>query len=422
MKKFLFVLFLFAINLFSQQNFDKNFFNKALRIDFFQNGDKTTEMITFDKLIEEPIWSGSKNYLVDKLNYGNYLMKIIDESSSELIYSRGFSTLFQEWQTTEEAKTVKKSMSGSLIFPYPKTKVVFEIYKRDKRNNFNKIFSYNINPDSYFIITEKRKPYPSFQVHYSGESSQKLDIVLIPEGYTINEMEKFKKDCQRFSQYLFEYSPFKEHKDKINFWGVEAPSPESGTDIPGKDIWVRTLVNSNFYTFDSERYLMTTDYHSIRDVAANAPNDQIFILVNTTKYGGGGIYNYYNVTSVDHAASKQVFVHEFGHGLAGLADEYGDDPTYQDYYLPDVEPWEPNITTLVNFNSKWKTLVKQDVPIPTPNEEKYKNEIGAFEGAGYVPKGVYRSTSNSIMRAFSSNEFNKVSKDVLEKIILTYTE
>ncbi len=422
MKKILLSLIFTTHVLLAQVIFNDYFDDKSLRLDFYQTGDRSTELISFDKLIEESIWSGSKVSLIDKFGYGNYMLKIIDADSKALIYSKGFSTLFQEWQTTEEAKHIQRSMSGSVVFPFPKNKVIVEILKRDRNNNFDKIFEYPVDPKSYFIIKEKVKPYPDFKVHNSGEPSKKLDIVLLPEGYSENEMEKFKEDCKRFSEYLFEYSPFKENRDKINIWGVEAPSPESGTDIPGKNVWVRTLLNSHFYTFDSERYLMTTDYHSIRDLAANAPNDQIFILVNTSKYGGGGIYNYYNVTSVDNQASKQVFIHEFGHGLAGLADEYGDDPTYQDFYPPDVEPWEPNITTLVNFDSKWKKDVDKSTPIPTPDEEKFRNKIGTFEGAGYVPKGVYRSTHNSIMRAFSSNEFNKVCKDVLEQIILSYTE
>jgi hypothetical protein len=422
MKNILLLLIFSAHFLFAQGIFDDYFVEKTLRLDFYQTGDRNTELISFDKLIEEPFWSGSKVSLIDKFGYGNYMLKVFDEDSRSLIFSKGFSTLYQEWQTTEEAKHIQRSMSGSVVFPFPKNKVIVEILKRDKRNNFEKKFEYQVDPKSYFIIKEKVKPYPDFKVHYSGEPAKKLDIVLLPEGYSENEMGKFKDDCKRFAGYLFEYSPFKENSDKINIWGVEAPSPESGTDIPGKNVWVRTLLNSHFYTFDSERYLMTTDYHAIRDLAANAPNDQIFILVNTSKYGGGGIYNYYNVTSVDHQSSKQVFVHEFGHGLAGLADEYGTDPTYQDFYPTDVEPWEPNITTLVNFDSKWKRDVDKDTPVPTPDEEKYRNSIGAFEGAGYVPKGVYRSTHNSIMRAFTSNEFNKVCKDVLQKIIFSYTE
>jgi hypothetical protein len=199
-----------------------------------------------------------------------------------------------------------------------------------------------------------------------------------------------------------------------------APSIDTGTDIPRDNVWKNTIVNSSFYTFDSERYLMTTDIKTLRDIASSVPYDQIVILVNTDKYGGGAIYNYYSLTAANNPSSANVFVHEFGHGLAGLADEYGNDPTYIDYYPSGVEPWEPNITTLVDFENKWKDLISENTPIPTPDTEDYRNVIGVFEGAGYVPNGVYRSTYDSIMRSLSEKGFNIVSQRAMEKIINFY--
>ncbi len=422
MKNLFALLFFICVSIHAQINFNNFFTGKTLRMDYYHTGNKDSEIISFNRLIEEGPWSGSKNNLIDNLNFGNYFLKVFDDSTNQLIYSRGFSDLYQEWQTTEEAKTITRTMEGSVVMPFPKVKVKVEIDRRDKQNNFVKKFEYVVDPKNYFIIEEKIAPYPDFKVHYSGDSSDKLDIVFIPEGYTKDEMEKFHKDCERFAGYLFEYSPFKENENKINIWGVEAPSEESGTDIPGKHVWKNTLLDSRFYTFDSERYLMTTNYFKVKNIAANAPYDQIYILVNSSKYGGGSVYDFYSMTTVDNKASKQVFVHEFGHGLAGLADEYGSDDTYQDMYPPNVEPWEANLTTLVNFESKWKNLVEPGTPIPTPNEDKYKNKIGVFEGGGYVAKGVYRPTFNSIMNSFSSNEFNEVCKNALQKIINFYSE
>lgn len=422
MKKLFVLLLCFVINNNAQIKFDDYFDDQTLRFDFYHTGNKTAEAISFDKLVREGQWSGSKKNLIDNFGYGNYFLKVFDAASNQLIYSKGFSTLYQEWQTTEESKSTTRSFSGSVILPFPKNNIRIEIYKRDRKNNFEKKFEYTVDTKNYFIISERIKPFDNFKVHYSGDPSTKLDIVFIPEGYSQAEMEKFYNDCEKFSGYLFDYSPFKENKDKINIWGIEAPSAESGTDIPGKNIWKQTLINSRFYTFDSERYLMTADYHTVRDVAANAPYDQIFIMVNTSKYGGGAIYNFYSMTCVDDKAANQVFVHEFAHGLAGLADEYGNDNTYQDMYPTDVEPWEPNLTTMVNFESKWKNLLEPDTPIPTPAEEKYKNKIGVFEGGGYVAKGVYRPTFNSLMNSFKSNEFNQVCKNVLQNIINHYAE
>lgn len=422
MKKIVLAVILLSTSVFAQIKFDDYFIDKTLRMDFYHTGNAATENISFDKLIEEGQWSGSKINLVDKFEYGYYVLRVTDSASGNLIYSRGFSTLYQEWQTTEESKKIIRTFPGSVSMPFPKNKIMVEIFRKDKRNNLEKKFEYEVDPNDYFIIKEKIKPYSNFKVHYSGEPSKKLDIVLIPDGYTKDEIEKFKNDCERFASYLFEYSPFKENENKINIWGVDAPSIESGTDIPAKDIWKETILNSRFYTFDSERYLMTSDYFSVKDVAANAPYDQIYIIVNTDKYGGGSIYNFYSATAADNKLSKQIFVHEFGHGFAGLADEYADDSTYLDYYPLDVEPWEANITTLVNFESKWKNLIDKDTPVPTPKEDKFKNKIGVFEGGGYVNKGVYRPTMNSIMNSFSSNEFNEVCKNAIQKLIDFYSE
>lgn len=422
MKK-LFISFLVLSNIiFGQFNYEDYFTQKTLRLDFYHTGDAKNETISFERLIEEDDWGGSKTNLVDKFNYGYYFFNVIDSIENKIIYSRGFSTLYQEWQTTEEARTTIRSFGGSVTFPFPKRKTRIEIFRKDRKNNPALKFEYTIDPESYFIIKEKIQPRENFKVHYSGDPNKHLDIVFIPEGYSKAEMEKFKSDCKRFTDYLFDYSPFKENKNKINIWGVLAPSEESGTDIPGNNIWKQTILNSRFYTFDSERYLMTSDYFEVKNLAANAPYDQIYILVNTDKYGGGAIYNFYNLTAADNKLSKQIFVHEFGHGFAGLADEYADDATYGDYYPLDVEPWEANITTLVNFESKWKNLVSSHTPIPTPSEDKYKNQIGVFEGGGYVNKGVYRSTYNSLMNSFTSNEFNQISKEAIQKLIDYYSE
>ncbi|MCF8239997.1 MAG: IgA Peptidase M64 [Melioribacteraceae bacterium] len=421
--KFIVLLLLATSVSVSQVNFDDYFLNKSLRVDFYHTGDAQIEIISFDEMIEEPYWGGSHVNLIDDFKYGNYFLEVYDFESNRLIYSRGFSTLFQEWQTTAQSKKLDMSFSGSVSFPFPKNKIVMKLFRRDRKNNFNEIFDLEISPDDYFIKNDNRKQFENFKIHFSGDSKEKLDIVFIPDGYTKEEMDKFRNDCKRFSDYLFNYEPFKSSPAMINTWGIAAPSDESGTDIPGEDIWVNTLLNSSFYTFDSERYLMTTDYKSVKDLAANAPYDQIIILVNTDKYGGGGIYNFYLTTAADHPVSEKIFIHEFGHSFAGLADEYyTSDVSYEDFYPLDVEPWEPNITTMVDFESKWKNIINSETPIPTPNEDSFKDVIGAFEGAGYMAKGIYRSSLSSIMITLSAESFNEVSKDVLGKLIKFYAE
>ncbi|MEO8399043.1 MAG: M64 family metallopeptidase, partial [Ignavibacteriaceae bacterium] len=214
-----------------------------------------------------------------------------------------------------------------------------------------------------------------------------------------------------------------ENKNKFNILGIEAPSEESGTDIPPKNIWKKTLFMTKFYTFDLDRYLMTIDNKDIRDAASNVPYDQIVLLVNTEMYGGGAIYNHYSVAVSDNNYSEYIFIHEFGHGFASLGDEYYDsDVAYKDFYSSDVEPLDPNLTTLVNFDSKWKDLVDPSTPIPTPVEDKYIDKVGAFEGGGYVEKGVYRPAYDCTMKSISINNFCPVCKRAIQQMIDFYSE
>lgn len=415
--KSILIFILFISTAVCATSFDEYFENKTMRVDFYHYGDKNSDNIIFHKIYEEKFWGGSKVNLIDTIGYGNYFFKVFDKKSDKLIFSRGFSSLFQEWQFTEEAKSKQRVFNETIVFPYPKNEVILKIFRRDRRNNFIEEFSRLINPTDIYIVKESKKNYDYEKLYFNSLPEKALDIVLIPEGYTAIEIDKFRKRAKEFSDFMISINPFDEYKNKINFWLIISPSDESGCDIPGQNVWKNTLLNSTFYTFESERYLMTTEMWKIRDIASNVPYDQIFILVNTDKYGGGGIYNYYSITSADNPLSAKVFVHEFGHGFVGLADEYGDDPTYINYYPSDIEPWEPNITTLADFKSKWKKYVAPTIPIPTPNDFIYQDKIGVFEGAGYASQKVYRSTFDSIMRSLKSNAFNFVCKQAIRKML-----
>lgn len=421
--RIIFIIILLNSSIFSQVKFDEFFFEKTLRLDYFHTGNNKEDTYSFDELIEEPFWGGSKKNLIDIFNYGKYKFEVYDEMNGKLIYSRTYATLFNEWQTTKEAEQTTKSFSETVVFPYPKKPVRVEFYSRNKENELIKKFEYKIDPENYFIKTERSGKYNLFEVVNSGESSVKVDIVIIPDGYTVDEMDKFKDDCNRFTGYLFGSSPFKENKDKFNIWGIKAPSEDSGPDIPAEDVWNKTVVSSKFYTFDLERYLMTRANKELRTLASYAPYDQIYILVNSQKYGGGSIYNHYSVCVSDNTNSEFVFVHEFGHGFVSLGDEYyTSDVAYKDFYPTEVEPLDPNLTTLVDFDSKWKDMVEDGTPIPTPDTEEYDDKVGAFEGGGYVTEGVYRPFTDCTMKSITINNFCPVCKRAIQQMIDFYTE
>jgi hypothetical protein len=423
MKRMFFIFALFCGIVSAQIKFDDYFENKSLRFDYFHTGNITEDSYSFDEMKEEPFWGGSKVNLLDPFDYGKYKVETYDVKSGNMIFSKTYTTLFNEWQTTAEAKKTYKTFSETVVIPFPKDDVMLKFYSRDRKNNWVKKYEYSISPRNYFISKERHLEFKTIDVVNSGPSDKCVDIVIIPEGYTAAEMDLFKEDCKKFAGYLFNSSPFKENKSKFNIRGVLAPSLESGTDIPKNNIWKKTIVNTSFYTFDVERYMMTSDNKSVRDLAANAPYDQIYIIVNSEKYGGGAIYNHYSVGSNHNPYAEYVFVHEFGHGFAGLADEYyNSEVAYEDPYPLDVEPIEPNITTLVHFEKKWKSMVEKDVPVPTPAEEKYFSKVGAFEGGGYIAKGVYRPKYDCTMKSKTADNFCPVCKKAIEDMIRFYSE
>lgn len=390
----------------TQAQFENYFLNKTLRFDYYHCGDHQEQEYFFDELKEEPYWAGSKFSLIDTTGYGNQMFKIIDKATDKVIYSRGFCTLFNEWQTTEEAHHIRKAMPESVVFPYPQKPVRLELYARNHKGKFEKKLEQDIDPQSHFI--RKFTPrYETFEVAYSGEPSQRVDIVLIPEGYTLNEKAKFTAACQNFAREFFSYSPYRENADRFNIRAVWAPSQESGVTLPGEHIWRNTAAKAQFYTFDSERYQMIEDFQGLRDLAAHVPYDYIYVLSNTQKYGGGGIFNFYGISAAHHPTSTgKIYVHEFGHVLLGLGDEYAGNVSYSDMYPPNIEPWEANLTTLTHFDRKeWKKMIDKTTPIPTPATPEYAHKTGVYEGGGYVGKGVYRPYQTCLMKEFSTGQF-----------------
>ncbi len=423
MKKSIFILILVTLSFQVKASFDAFFIEKTMRIDYIHAGNSNNEFYYIEDLKQEPYWGGSQNQLIDTFKYGHYFFEIYDAASGILIYSRGYSSLFGEWQTTNEAKEMNKAFYESIVFPFPKNNVIVKWYSRNYLGKFEEKMQYLLDPSNYFIDPVQQKKYPLYQALQSGDPKNKVDIVILPEGYTADEMELFKNDCDKFVQEMFNFHPYSNYKEYFNIIGVLAPSIDSGNDIPADSIWKNTQLSTQFYTFDSERYCMTEDYKSVRDLASNAPYDQIYILVNNEKYGGGAIYNFYNVSVNSNAKSGQIFIHELGHGFVGLADEYYTSSTsYNDFYNMNIEPWEPNITTLVDFDSKWKHLLKKGTPIPTPATEENKETMGAFEGGGYVAKGIFRPRQDCLMNSFKDNIFCGACEEAIVEMILFYTD
>jgi hypothetical protein len=447
--------------------FDTFFTNYVLRVDYFHSGTATEERIAIDQAYAGGEWPESRTRLIDDLNLGHYLLRVSDAATNQVIFSRGYSTLFNEWQTTEEARRgVFKTMHETARMPLPKKPVIVEILRRDRQNYFSQqLFATVIDPASRFVSREKRAtPAEIFPLVKNGDPANKLDIAVIAEGYTPAQKQKFSNDSKRLMDIFFDHSPFKENKQHLNVSAVFVASSEEGPDDPRQAVWRNTALGMSFNTFDTDRYMMSLENRAIQDAAANVPFDYIIILVNSAKYGGGGIFRFYACTTVDNDRSDYVLVHEFGHAFAALADEYfTSDVAYTDAYPAGVEPFEPNITRLLNAPQiKWQQFVEKDTPIPTPwdqagyfkleeerlkalqaakteaerqsvrqkysklldeffAKQKYWGKVGAFEGAGYAAKGIYRPTLRSIMIS-GTRDFAPVNTAAVERVIEFYVE
>jgi hypothetical protein len=452
------------------QDFNSWFTDNTMRLDYFHSGTANEEHFATDRIVSDGIWSGSKKVLLDELKLGLYFFKVIDKESSTLLYSRGFADIFGEWQSTPEASEKWGTFNESLRFPWPLKPITVILQKRDSLNNFKTIWTTDIDPDP-----SKRQVNPAELIHSNkvdiiaenGSAESKVDIVILGDGYTGNEMEKFRKDAQRLSGYLMNKEPFLSRKNDFNIRAIETPSEVSGVNKPHHNVFKRTPLSVHYSSFDSERYALSYDNRTIRDVASQVPYDLMVIMVNERTYGGGGIYNLYTTVSADNKFAEYIMIHEMGHHMGALADEYYTSSV--SYEMPDItaEPWETNITALFDKNNlKWKDLVEPGTPVPTPwnkeefdrfgysiqkerdslraamvpeeimedlftrqmnreneyfEKELYRDKVGAFEGAGYMAKGLYRPQIDCIMYT-RHLQFCKVCRRSLEDVIDQYTK
>ncbi|MFZ0389887.1 MAG: M64 family metallopeptidase [Calditrichia bacterium] len=465
--------------------FDTYFSDHTMRIDYYHIGDADSEWITLDQIYKQGQWAGSTRNLVDEFNNGRYYVKVYDATGNKLIYSRGFDSYFGEYQTSGPAgEGIKRTYHESALIPYPKNPVRFTIESRNREKQLQTIFSQIINPDSSSII--RQEPGGDVQVYEvlkNGDPHRKVDVAFIAEGYTAGEKEKAKQDFRVFSDILFSIEPYKSRQDQFNIYGVFKASVESGVDEPTHGSYRNTVVDATFNSMGSERYLLTENNRALRDLAAHAPYDALVIMVNHDRYGGGGIYNFFCTFTTDNQWREYLLLHEFGHSFTGLADEYYTSSTaYNEFYPTGIEPTEPNITALQNPPGvKWDSLLSSGIEIPTPwaktsfdtMDERYQNvrqklneeiarlerenapqeqismlkeesedlsrkharimdkfleaspyfgKVGAFEGAGYSSKGLYRPMLDCLMFSKGSKPFCDVCRAAVEKMIQYYTE
>ena len=440
---------------------------RTMRLDFYHTGSSTEEVFSLDRVVVEPLpWPGDPRHAVDETNLGKYLFEVRDAKTNAILYSRGFSSVYGEWETTDEAHTIRRTFQESLRFPTPDAPVQVVLKKRDAKNLFREVWTIAVDPKDIFIDRSTPKaPAPLIEIQKNGDPSEKVDFLIIGDGYTAAEAAKFERDARRMTEVLFATSPFKERRKDFNVWALCPPAAESGVSRPSTGVYRDSPLGASYDAFGSERYVLTFDNHALRRAAQFAPYEFVEILANNRTYGGGGIHNLYSTVAVDNAWANYVFVHEFGHHFAGLADEYYTSAVSYAPATERVEPWEPNVTALLDPAAlKWRDLVSPDTPIPTPwgkeafetysreiqqrrarirserkpeevmealfreelaheqgmfAREKYAGRVGAFEGANYEAKGFYRPEVDCIMFT-RTNHFCAVCRRAIERVIDMY--
>ena len=405
------------------QRFEDFFDDKTLRIDYNFAGDVNRQEISVDQLNVSPHWYGKHQRLAELPVEGNGQITVRSHRTGEVIYRHSFSTLFQEWLSYPEAQTVRKSFENVFLVPMPKDTVDITLDLRNNRREVMATLTHQVVPTDILIrrIGEKNvTPYVTIQ--QAKDSLHCIHIAYMAEGYQAHEMSTFINDVHVAMEALFEHEPFKSMRDRFHIVAVKSPSQESGTSEPGKGIWKNTALHSHFDTFYSSRYLTTLHLKDMHDWLAGIPYEHIIVLVNSDRYGGGGVLNSYNLSTTHHAKYRPVVVHEFGHSFCGLGDEYAYEIEEVPMYPKDIEPWEPNLTTLVDFPSKWQDMLDKKTPVPTPLTEKYKDKVGVYQGGGYNVRDVYRPYQDCRMRTNEHPVFCPVCQRALTQLIDFYTK
>ena len=444
--------------------FDANFTAETMRVDYSHTGGLGIEAIALDRVVNDGAWAGSRARLIDDTNLGKYLVELVNPNNNQVIYSRGFASLFGEWETTAEAKERHRTFGESVRFPWPKRPIQLVLKKRDRQNAFHEIWSTIIDPASRSVNRARLAPAGKvWTLWESGPPETKVDLLLLGDGYTEAELPKFHADAKRLVEKMFSIEPYKSRRADFNVRAIDLPTAESGIHNPRTGDARRGRLGTEYNIFDSERYALSADNRAWRDVASAAPYDAVEILINNRYYGGGGIFNDHATVAVDSGSAEYIFVHEFGHHFAGLGDEYYTSDVAYETGGEKVEPWEPNVTALHDPAAlKWKALVAPGTPLPTPwAKDEYEThaaavqaerrrlratgapesemdelfaaqldwetkflasmlhsgKVGAFEGASYEPKGLYRPEADCIMFTRDPVGFCRVCRRAIERVI-----
>jgi hypothetical protein len=448
--------------------FDDDFTGATLRVDYYHTGTADEEHFAVHRMRIEGPWPGSRTQRVDTSNLGKYLVEVVDLQSNRTLYTRGFASIYGEWETTGEAhEGTWRAIQEAVRVPEPRRPFQLRLRKRAPDQSFREVWSTTIDPSSRFVDRPGPTRGDVWELMVHGDPAVKVDLVILGDGYATSE--RFDADARRAADALFAVEPFASRKEDFNVRAVRTPAGQPGISRPRAGIFRDTPLGARYNSFDSERYILTLEDRAWRDAAAAVPYEFVLILVDERKYGGGGIFNLYSTAAMGSSFGDYLVVHEFGHHFAGLGDEYFTSPVaYEDSGDAMVEPWEPNVTALHDPEQlKWRGLVDGDTPLPTPwskepyetrsrefqdvrremrsqgapeerleemfreerrlftkmlGENEHAGKVGAFEGAMYESRGLYRPAVDCIMFTRDEVGFCPVCTQAIHQTLNLYTK
>jgi len=438
--------------------FSEHFVDATLRVDLYHHGDATTEAVTVDRWLREIPWAGPRARLDDPSPVGSYRVEVRSLDGDAVLFGTSFDSLFTEYRATGPAIAgVPRTYAESVRVPFPRHAVRIVLTARHVGVEPRTLLDVTVDPEADRIATEPPPAGVEVVPVVTGPAhTDAFDVVVLGEGY--DDSDRFRAHLRRFSDLLLSEEPYTTLRDRITVTGLLPPSTHRGCDEPSHAVWRDTPFDASFDAFGSPRYLLTENTRALRDVASKVPYDAIIVMVDHGRYGGGGIYGQYCIFTADNPWAGYLMLHELGHSFGGLGDEYyASGVASTDLHPTDREPPQANLTALLDPDAlKWRDLVGDDVPLPTPWDkatydaaeyawqqrrralqdriaearrhgepvpeitaleaqlergarersdassrqlaaERWAGRVGAFQGAGYASTGLYRPAVDCLM-------------------------
>lgn len=428
----------------------------ALRLDLWHAGSQADERYELALAARSGVADAHRSGRLD--TRGTYRWTLLSPDGS-VAASRGYSALFEEWQSTVAADPQPREgrFAESHVVPWLRDGLLrFE--RRLAGDDFRSLFELRL-PAADAPLPEV-PPCPGRRLHEMGPAGPgepaAVRLLLVSEGYDAGEEAAFLAAAHRARDVLLATDPFQAFADRLCLTALFVPSPSSGMPATPAEA-ACTAFGSSYGTLGMARYAVATDLHALGRATEGLAHAGVVVLAQSSVYGGSGIFNCNCLVAaeMDDADFGYVLPHELGHSLAGLGDEYfGKQVTYDTSGADAWQPWEPNVSPLdAQGRVKWSARVAPSVPVPTPWQhaeylrlmgiplqpstdpaarpvaevreqvaallaaEPWAGQLGVFEGARYLARGLYRPEADCRMFTRGATRFCTICRETMSAVL-----